>query len=141
MEKIRSVMVVDDYEPDARYAALMLERSGRFGHVMHVRGAEEALELYEGYTEARKKDPNAFPPLVMLLDINMPRMNGFEFLQAYRSLLPSLPDEARTSIVMMLSSSMSEADRARAEAFDVVHDFVTKPLTVEKAHAIADSIT
>lgn len=36
---------------------------------------------------------------------------------------------------------MNEADRSRADAFDVVHDFVTKPLTVEKAHAIADSIT
>ncbi len=134
-------MVVDDYEPDVRYAALMLKRSGRFTHVMSVAAADEALRLYESYQTARVDHPDAFPPLVMLLDINMPRMSGFEFLEAYQSLLPSLPEEARTAIVIMLSSSMNEADRSRADAFDVVHDFVTKPLTVEKAHAIADSIT
>ena len=64
-----------------------------------------ALEILRGLHPDKKIQE----PLVVLLDLNMPRMNGFEFLQAIRS------DEIlKPTVVFILTTSGSEVDRARA---------------------------
>lgn len=64
------------------------------------------------------------PPNLIFLDINMPLMNGWDFLEAYGD----LPDHKKAGkVVVMLTSSFNEEERERAEAYDPVAGFLTKP--------------
>ncbi len=132
------VMVVDDYAPDRVFARLMLDKAECFGEVMEVPGGEEALVLYEQWLDGQRAElPSSFPPLIILLDINMPRMNGFEFLDRFTELVPKLGEEA--PIVLMLTSSEEPYDQQRAEAYEVVAGYLSKPLTAPKALALCTS--
>ena len=74
-------------------------------------------------------------PDVVLTDIHMPRMDGFEFLEAA---LAEIGDGFARIVVAMLTTSLNPADRERAEAFAVVKDFINKPLTKEHVSHVAD---
>jgi len=129
------VMVIDDYAPDRIFARIMLDKAGCFGKVLEVPGGEEALALFEKWLDDRRDGlPDGFPPLIVLLDINMPRMNGFEFLERFSELVPRLGDDA--PFVIMLTSSEEPYEQARSEAYEVVAGYLTKPLTAQKAMAL-----
>ena len=73
-----------------------------------------------------------FPELI-LLDINMPEINGWDFLNALHTLPQELQEECR---VVMLSSSIDIHDFKRARSFPFVQDFISKPLTAEALNVI-----
>lgn len=64
---------------------------------------------------------------LILLDINMPVMNGWDFLSSYAVL-----ENQRKDVVIMLSSSIDHQDRQKSRAFTFVQGFIEKPLTREK---------
>ena len=68
-----------------------------------------------------------FPELI-LLDINMPEISGWDFLDALSTLPPDFQQECR---VVMLSSSIDIHDYNRADSYPFVQDFISKPLTAE----------
>ena len=136
----RPILIVDDNEADRCYTCLMLERSGRWGPVHGIASAEEALTMFEEYEATRAASPGSFPPALILLDINMPRMNGFEFLEAYQRLAASGRDAASAVVIVMLSSSESETDIDRAKRYPVVRGFETKPISVQRASQLAEEV-
>ena len=73
-----------------------------------------------------------FPELI-LLDINMPGINGWDFLNALTALPPDRQQECR---VVMLSSSIDIHDYKRANSCPFVQDFISKPLTAESLEVI-----
>ena len=113
-------MLIDDEEFDQRQYNRVLKRSGLVDRVMTFTYAADALEYL-------KSNPSVEVD-VIFLDINMPGMNGFEFLQTATDLLGR--DFAKV-VVAMLTTSLNPEDRKRAETFEVVKDFINKPLTVE----------
>ncbi len=135
---VPSLLIVDDNEADVFLTKRFLEKSGCFTYVFSATGGEEALDLFVDYQNAREQHPGKFPPLVILLDINMPRMNGFEFLEAFDNLDASTLGSPGPSVVLMLTSSNADQDRERASKFSIVRDFLVKPITVETATAIAE---
>lgn len=121
----RVVMVVDDSEADLLFTQIVLQRSGEAWQVLPFEGARDALHFL---TDA------ASPPVdLILLDINMPAMNGFEFLDAYEQLRA---DHRARAVVVMLTSSPDPGDRARALAFASVRGYVQKPIDVAAARAL-----
>ncbi len=75
-------------------------------------------------------------PQLILLDLNMPVMDGFEFLDEF----VKLPAEIRKKIVIViLTSSDYEKDRQQAAKYNVISGYVTKPLTREKMVSIVES--
>jgi CheY-like chemotaxis protein len=77
-------------------------------------------------------DRTQFPELI-LLDINMPEMNGWDFLDALKTLPMELQHECR---VIMLSSSIDVHDFKKASSYPFVQDFISKPLTAEALNVI-----
>lgn len=67
--------------------------------------------------------------IVIFLDINMPGMNGWEFLEELKKEYAHLP-----VVVHILSSSVDPEDQGRADTYDMVRSFISKPLTKEKIH-------
>lgn len=71
---------------------------------------------------------NRFPNLIFV-DLNMPEMDGFEFIERYEALFWSLYPQTKINV---LSSSVSEKDRQRSLAFACVSEYTYKPLTEKK---------
>jgi CheY-like chemotaxis protein len=86
---------------------------------------EEFLEAEKALQKLRSLDPNE--QTLILLDINMPVMNGWDFLNVYLKEFPDRKDQ-----IFMLSSSIDLQDRQKAMEFRVVKGFVEKPLTPDK---------
>ncbi|WP_300039219.1 response regulator [uncultured Roseobacter sp.] len=119
-EPLSKILLVDD----DRVTNMLHERLiGKSGVARSVAVATDGVAALEHLESVRSADEEA--PDLILLDINMPRMNGFEFLEAYRD-LPS--EEQKRHMIVMLSTSVLQRDHARAEADPNVHAFVSKPL-------------
>jgi len=79
-------------------------------------------------SEIQKQDPSKLPDYI-LLDINMPIMNGWEFLDEYKRLNI---DPLGKSKIFIISSSVFSNDISKARSYPLVRNFVSKPLSVEK---------
>lgn len=118
------VFLIDDSEPDRLYTSIVLSRSGVPLDVHEFESAADALSAIAAQSASAA---------IILLDINMPGMDGFAFLDAYER----LPLASRgNAVVVMLSSSPLDSDRDRALAHAVVKDYVVKPLTLSQAHRL-----
>lgn len=110
-------MIIDDDTINNMVCQLVIKNSVPDSTTMCFINPIEALEYL--------KDINHSKPEIILLDINMPEMDGWEFLEKYESV------ELKTKIVI-LSSSTNENDKYRAEKHPLVINYVSKPLTIEK---------
>jgi len=129
--KLGSILLIDDDQSTNFLHEIIIKKSEITDTIYTYQCAEEALEFL------REKDlDNKFPqPDLIFLDINMPRMNGWEFLEVYNQ----LPEEQKGQIVVvMLTTSVNPDDRKRAEALNLVNGFRSKPLSVEMINEIYD---
>jgi CheY-like chemotaxis protein len=122
--KLKSIMLIDDSAAD------------NFLHTRVIRKAEVAEEVLS-YADARKAlaylkekiDDVYAQPDMIFLDINMPGMNGWEFLNEYSA----LPEECKADVVIcMLTTSFAKEDRSKAEEYNLAKGYTHKPLTQEK---------
>ena len=116
-------MLVDDNHDDNFYHEREIKKINLTNIVKTKNSGIEALEYLK--SKNNNKDPH---PDLIFLDINMPGMNGWEFLQEYNKLDKELQSHA---IIIMLTTSQNPDDEARAKTWPFVSDYVTKPLTKE----------
>jgi len=127
-KKLNCVLLVDDDEPTNFVNQLVIEEAGCAKRIVKVESGQEALD----YIASVASKPDAQPDLIFL-DINMPAMNGWEFLDKYEH-LPQVQRGAH--VVIMLSASLNPDDIRRANEISKVNDFINKPLTVETLNGI-----
>jgi CheY-like chemotaxis protein len=120
-KKLNCILLVDDDEPTNFLNKMTVQQSGCAEHVAVVQSGPEALDYLTG-----KKHFSGLPrPNLIFLDINMPAMDGWEFLSKYRE----LPQEQKADIVMiMLTTSLNPDDETRTKDFPEVAGFEPKPL-------------
>jgi CheY-like chemotaxis protein len=116
---LANVLLVDDSEPDIVFTRLVLEVAGLKFNLTVATGAHEALNMLQ-----QRAGTDAEVDL-LLLDINMPGMDGFELLRFIRA-----TESLRDIAVVMCSGSDYHRDRARAEALGAAA-YVLKPLTFD----------
>ncbi len=124
-EHIQHIMLVDDEDDHHFITRLMLKKAGWTGKFTAFLSADDAVE-YLCDTHAR--------PDLLLVDINMPATNGFEFLALCER--ERLLDDALTTVVMC-SSSNRPIDMEQSLRFKVVAEYVEKPLAVDQFQRIS----
>lgn len=119
-----SILVVDDNEADRYLLRRKLRSTGMISKIFEADDGQTALELFSNYKENVARDPDEFPPELILLDINMPLVGGLEFLEKFNTLRQEL--ECSSTVVMMYSSSERPEDREQAFFYEFVKGFITK---------------
>ncbi|MDW3222857.1 MAG: response regulator [Paracoccaceae bacterium] len=123
-DHLGTILLVEDDTVTNLLHTRMIDRSGL---VDHVDIATDGIAALEYLNDKTIKD--APLPEVILLDINMPRMDGFEFLQEYAKL--DAAAQPVKPMIIMLSTSVLRADQERAEADPNVFRFISKPIHAE----------
>lgn len=126
MEKLSSILLVDDDSTNNFLNELLLKSLGVTNQLLVAENGTAALALLE------QTASTAGGPALILLDVNMPGMNGIEFLENYVRLPP---EQRRATIVIMLTSTMDARDLARLTELSIA-GLVSKPLTQEKIATI-----
>ena len=131
--KLNCVLVIDDDEPTNFFTRMIIEESGCTNHIKVMQSGQEALD-YLVKSKQAGSDAGSYPsPDLILLDINMPAMDGWEFLDEYKKL-----NVENRIIVVMLTTSLFPEDKLRAEKIPEISGFENKPLTEEKLTAVLE---
>ena len=126
---LNCILLIDDNEHDNFFHERAIGKNNTGTLVVIKENGEAALDYLRS-----NKDTDTHPDLIFL-DINMPHMNGWEFLDAYSKLDKELQSRA---IIIMLTTSGNPEDEAKAKTWSSVADFITKPLTKEILKEITD---
>lgn len=117
-KKLRSILLIDDDEPTNFLNEMVLKKVDCAEEILVFQSAEKAVDFLNAST---------IVPDLIFLDINMPAMNGWDFLEAYQQ----LPAEKRKAVIVMLTTSINPDDRVKARQIAAVAGFKHKPLTRE----------
>ncbi|NQY73759.1 MAG: response regulator [Candidatus Margulisbacteria bacterium] len=132
MNKPIKVLLIDDNESCNFITERVLSKTGLAGDIAVKLNGKEALDYLMDIDKDRKI---SFPELIFL-DINMPVMDGFEFLDQYEK----AGFNKKLTRIVMLTSSMMESDRQRAFKFQSVVDYLEKFMDVQKANEIIHAL-
>ncbi len=115
--------IIDDDEIYLFSVKKVLEMNKLSDKVLEFRNGQEAIDFF-----STCYDPENLPD-VILLDINMPIMNGWEFIEAFKKLKPNFPKDI---LLYVVSSSVDRTDVDKAKSFSNVHDYLIKPMTASQ---------
>lgn len=114
-----AIFLVDDDPINNLINKRLLKKMNFSENIYEFLEAEKALETIAALPSTQS--------IMVFLDINMPVMNGWEFLNEYVSQFENRQDK-----IVILSSSIDFQDRQRAMSYDIVSGFLEKPLTLDK---------
>lgn len=123
MKKLKSVLLVDDDEVTNYINTLILNKADCFENIHAYRDGQAALNFLSELIEKQGQLPE-----ILLLDVNMPKMSGWEFMEEYGQF--DRQSLAHT-MVFMLSMSLNPDDQLKMGQYDLVKGFKNKPLSVE----------
>ena len=119
-KKLNCILLVDDDESCNYYHQLVLKEMNCAEKLAIAYDGKEALDYIQSAADA------VFPmPAIIFLDINMPGVNGWEFLEAYEKLNEKIKEKI---LVVMLTSSLNPDDVQKAKKYKSVVDFKNKYL-------------
>ena len=116
----RKVLLIDDNEVDLKINSKIISITNLFDEIVVCQSGEEGLAYLNKY----QNEPENLPDFI-LLDIQMPEMDGFEFLEFFKKFPSSIKDKC---LVAILSSTLDFGDIKKAEANPHVIKLLKKPL-------------
>ena len=130
-KKLENILLIDDSESDNFYHKRKLTKLGISDNIHVTYGGQEALDFLK-----EKVNGKFQKPILIFLDINMPGMNGWEFLEEYHKL--EEVQKARV-VLSMLSNSVDSQDKDRALSFTGVSEYISKPLSEDVVRTILET--
>ena len=122
---LRSIHIIDDNETDRYLLKRLIKSANLTDTIYESENGREALEFLSGYKKEIEDCPEGYPPILIFLDINMPIMGGFEFLEEF-SKLDSLKENFGSTVLTMFTSSEKEEDKERAMSYEIVKGYMVK---------------
>ena len=119
-----SILIIDDSEEDRFLLKRYLRKSGLDVAVAEAVNGEQALHFLIEFEKYQQDHSEIKAPLVVFLDVNMPIMNGWEFLEEFSAQRDQIP--ISPIVVIIYSTSDQEVDKARATQFECVKTYVVK---------------
>lgn len=115
------VMIIDDNALDLYIAAKLITNNNFSKHILEYNNAAAALQYLSENQENREMLPQ-----IIFIDIYMPLLNGFEFVDHYKLLSPTLTDHCK---IIMVSSTIDDRDIFKAKQDQSISLFAVKPIT------------
>lgn len=123
-----TIAIVDDDSIFQFTTKVKLQKLALSSKILIFNDGEEILEFIKSEANASQID-------IILLDINMPMLDGWDFLDLYDKLTP---ENQANHKIYMLSSSINPIDVDKAKKNKWVQDYITKPISDEDLHRIFD---
>lgn len=128
-KKLNRILLIDDHAPTNSLNKRIIEASDCCHEVVTIRTAEDGLNYIKSGPDTNFVD-------LIFLDINMPAMNGWEFMEEYIKLDNSIKEKI---IVMMLTTSLNPDDQRRANQTEGVNGLLTKPLLKDQIEQVLEA--
>jgi CheY-like chemotaxis protein len=114
---LKNILLIDDDDDNNFIHKIIIKEAGLQVHVESVLSAKEALDRLN----------SGGKPDLIFLDINMPVLSGWDFLNEYKY----LPEEKKeNNVIVMLTSSLHIEDEKKARSYREITEYQTKPLTI-----------
>lgn len=132
MAKVSSTCIIDD-DPIFVYSTKRIMKEVDFSdEIMVYNNGQDAIEAIEDIVESGE----SIPPIIFL-DLNMPIMNGWEFLDEFVK-IPN-PNREKT-VIYIISSSIDPRDLERIKNYEIVDNYILKPVVREDLHTVLNNI-
>jgi CheY-like chemotaxis protein len=132
MKKFNLACVIDDDDIYTFTVKRIIAHSQIAESTIFFPNGKVALDFFVEYMTVAEKLPD-----LILLDINMPVLDGWQFMVEFVKLIPHM---AKKITIYIVSSSIDEEDHKKAKAIDAVSDFIVKPVTIDKLHHILETV-
>ena len=131
MQKFTCALLVDDDQTTNFLNQQLLKRLNLTDNIQVALNGQEAFEKLDAHC----KQATAELPALLLLDIKMPVMDGFQFLEAFAELPQA---QQQNVVIVMLTTSLHPQDMSRVQQLNIA-GFLNKPLTKEKLLDVLDT--
>lgn len=130
MRHFNHILFIDDDEASNFYHEYILKNCSFINKTNSFTSPSKALKYFKNLNEQQNKLPD-----IVFLDINMPEINGFDFLDKLESFnLENYPP------IMLLTTSVNPIDKNRAKVHPLVYDFINKPLTIQHLEKLRNEL-
>ena len=126
-------IIIDDSQLDCFIGEKIIQNTGTYSSIKSFAEATDALQYiknsYSGKTDTKT---------IIVLDIQMPVMNGFQFVEAFEL----LPEEIQAGYaIFMFSSSINENDKNRIDNHPIIRKFYGKPISKDTVASMVESLS
>lgn len=129
--KINFVLLIDDDRATNFFNSIMINKHDSYDKVHCVQSGYEAIEYLENIGEG-----NAICPDLIFLDINMPGMNGWDFLTQFDRIKTTIPKEIK---IVLLSTSSDPDEVRKSMVYYTVDDYICKPLSKSLLTSVSEN--
>ncbi|WP_310380155.1 response regulator [Flavobacterium sp.] len=131
------VLCIDDDPITLMLCKMVITKSSFSKEIATARNGEEAINYFDNLLVDFETNASIKQPQLLFLDLNMPVMNGWEFLDSFSN---SKYSDFNKTKVIILSSTIDPADLEKSQKYPMVIDFLSKPITKEMLEYIKNKI-
>lgn len=130
--KVNCILLIDDDVAVNFIHERVISKSGCCDKVIIARNGQEGIDFLTTKVDGKYPQPD-----LIFLDINMPVMNGWEFLEAYSDLEK---EQKGREIIVMLTTSLNPDDHDKAKQISHIDAFHPKPLNIDSLNSILEKV-